>query len=66
MKEENIQRLLKANNITDFYNIYFELIPNGGIELKTIDSRLVKKEKELISDIPKEQTVEYGVDVFRK
>lgn len=66
MKEENIRKLLNAKDINEFYDIYYNLIPNGGIELKDIDERLVKKEKELIDNIPKEQTVEFGTDVLKK
>lgn len=66
MKEENIKELLNAKDISEFYDIYYKFIPEGGIELKNIDNRLVEKEKELISKIPKEQTVENGIDVIKK
>lgn len=66
MKEENIKELLNAKDISEFYDIYYKFIPEGGIELKDIDNRLVEKEKELISKIPKEQTVENGIDVIKK
>lgn len=66
MKEQDIKRLLNAKDFDEFYNIYFELIPEGGIELKNIDSRLVNKEKQLIRDIPKEDSVYYGKDIYKK
>lgn len=63
MKEEEIQKLLKTRDIREFYDAYYEIIPQGGVELREIDKRLVEKEKELIRKTPKELTVEYGVDV---
>ena len=66
MKEEDIERLLKAKDIREFYDIYFEIIPKGGVELKDIDYKLVEKEKQLLIEIPKEQTVEFGIDIFKK
>ena len=66
MKEENIKELLNAKDISEFYDIYYKFISEGGIELKDIDNRLVEKEKELITKIPKEQTVENGIDVIKK
>ena len=66
MKEKDIERLLKAKDISEFYDIYFENFPNGGVLLKDIDYRLVEKEKQLLKEIPKEQTVEFGRDVFKK
>lgn len=65
MKEEDIKRILNSKDINEFYDIYFNIIPNGGIKLEDIDQRLVDKEEKLIKEIPKEQSIEYGIDIFK-
>ena len=65
-KEEYIQKILNAKSFDEFYDIYSDLIPKGGIELKDIDKRLIEKEKELFRNIHKEDCVYYGRDVYKQ